>query len=54
MAVFELTEDELDIVRTALHAYLDTFGHDESEVRHRIRAVLDRLPGAGSAARPAS
>jgi hypothetical protein len=46
MVVVELSEAELRLLRTALHNYLDTFGHDQSDVRQQIRAVLDRLPAA--------
>ncbi len=28
----ELTNDELKLVRNALHSYLDDFGHEEADV----------------------
>jgi hypothetical protein len=45
MYTIELTEDELNIVHNALHAYLDDFGHDEADVLRAIKAVLAKLPG---------
>jgi hypothetical protein len=40
----ELTPAQLKITWTALHAYLDSFGHDERDVAAIARAVLDKLP----------
>jgi hypothetical protein len=42
--VLELTEDELQITQAALRSFLDDFGHDEHDVRDRVRAVLRKLP----------
>jgi hypothetical protein len=47
-----LTEAELRLVEHALHAYLNDFGHDESDVIDRTRAVLAKL-SSGSAGRVA-
>ena len=43
MHTIELTDDELRLVHSALHAYLDDFGHDEAEVLRAIKAVLAKL-----------
>jgi hypothetical protein len=50
MHTIELTDDELRLVHSALHAYLDDFGHDEADVLRGIKAVLAKLPAQGGAA----
>jgi hypothetical protein len=40
----ELTPAQLKITWMALHSYLDDFGHDEREVVHLTREVIDKLP----------
>ena len=40
----ELTDDELELLRSALHSYLDDFGHDEADVLRRIKELLAKLP----------
>jgi hypothetical protein len=40
----ELTEEELRLVRSALHSYLEDFGHDEADVLRAIKQVLAKLP----------
>jgi hypothetical protein len=40
----ELTEDELRLVRAALHSYLEDFGHDEADVLRALKQVLAKLP----------
>ena len=47
MHTIELTDDELRLVHSALHAYLDDFGHDEADVLRAIKAVLAKLPDQG-------
>jgi hypothetical protein len=47
MHTIELTEDELRLVHSALHAYLDDFGHEEADVLREIKAVLAKLPKQG-------
>jgi hypothetical protein len=42
----ELTEDELRLVRAALHSYLEDFGHDEADLLRAIKQVLAKLPPA--------
>ena len=44
MATIELTPEELQLARAALHAFLDDFGHDEIDVVRRIKALLAKLP----------
>jgi hypothetical protein len=44
MTTIELTPDELQLARAALHAFLDDFGHEEMEVVRRIQALLAKLP----------
>jgi hypothetical protein len=44
MTTIELTPDELQLAREALHAFLDDFGHEEMEVVRRIQALLAKLP----------
>jgi hypothetical protein len=42
----QLTEDELRLVRAALHSYLEDFGHDEADLLRAIKQVLAKLPPA--------
>ena len=44
MHTIELSEDELRLVRSALHSYLEDFGHDEADVLRAIKQVLAKLP----------
>ena len=44
MHTLELTDDELRMLRTAVHAYLDDFGHDEADVLRQIKLLLAKLP----------
>jgi hypothetical protein len=44
MTIIELTPEELQLARAALHSFLDDFGHDESDVVQRIKALLAKLP----------
>ena len=46
MHTVELTEDDLKLLREALHAFLDDFGHDEMDVVRRIQELLEKLPAA--------
>ncbi|HET7855028.1 MAG TPA: hypothetical protein VFL41_01080 [Gaiellaceae bacterium] len=47
MNTIELTDEELRIVREALRAYLDDFGHEEADVLREIKNVLAKLPRLG-------
>jgi ABC-type transporter Mla subunit MlaD len=40
----ELDDDELKLVRNALHAYLDDFGHDEADILRQLKELLEKLP----------
>jgi hypothetical protein len=40
----ELDEQELRLLREALHAYLDDFGHEEVDVLRSVKALLAKLP----------
>jgi len=44
----ELTDDELRLLRSALHAYLDDFGHEEADVLRMIKELLAKLPAAAA------
>ena len=44
MTTIELTNDEIQLMRSALHSFLDDFGHDEEDVVRRIEAILAKLP----------
>ena len=44
MHTIELTDDELRVVRNALQAFLEDFGHDEADVLRSIKQVLAKLP----------
>ncbi len=53
MHTLELTDDELTILRAALHSYLDDFGHEEADVLRRIKQLLAKLPPAEESDPPA-
>lgn len=44
MHTIEVTDDELELLHAALHSYLNDFGHDESDVLRRIKALIAKLP----------
>ena len=44
MHVIELTDDELRLLRSALHSFFDDFGHEEADVLARIRALMSKMP----------
>jgi hypothetical protein len=48
MHTIELTDEELRVLKAALHAYLDDFGHEEADVLRQIKALLAKLAGAPS------
>ena len=43
----ELNDDDLRLMKAALHSYLDDFGHDEADVLRRIKELIARLPTPG-------
>jgi hypothetical protein len=44
MTTIEVTDEELRLIRAALHAYLDDFGHEEADVLRAVKALLAKLP----------
>jgi hypothetical protein len=44
MTTIDLTPDEAQLMRSALTAFLDDFGHEEMDVLQRIQALLAKLP----------
>jgi hypothetical protein len=44
MHMIELTDEELRILRAALHAYLDSFGYEEADLLRTIKQLLAKLP----------
>ena len=43
MNTIHLSDEELEMARHALRAYLQVFGHDEADTHRAIRQVLDKL-----------
>ena len=54
MNTIHLTDEELEITRHAMTAYLHSFGHDEADTVALIRAVLARLAAAQPEADPST
>lgn len=46
MHSLEVTDEELRLLREALHAFMDDFGHEEIDVLRSIKALLAKLPAA--------
>jgi hypothetical protein len=46
MNTVHLTDEELEVARHGMTAYLRSFGHDEADTIVHIRAVLARLAAA--------
>jgi hypothetical protein len=44
MHTLELTDDELRLVRSALTAYLEDFGHEEADILRDVKAIIAKLP----------
>ena len=44
MHAIELTDEELRLVRSALTAYLEDFGHEEADLLRAIKRILAKLP----------
>jgi len=42
-----LTDEDLRLLRAALHSYLDDFGHEEGDVLRRIKELIARMPTPG-------
>jgi hypothetical protein len=43
----ELNDEELRLLKAALHAYLDDFGHEEADVLRRLKELMAKLPTPG-------
>jgi hypothetical protein len=44
MHTLELNDEELRLVRAALTAYLEDFGHEEAEILRALKTILRKLP----------
>jgi hypothetical protein len=44
MPTLELTDEELRLVRSALTAYLEDFGHEEADILRAVKAIIAKLP----------
>jgi hypothetical protein len=44
MHTIELTDEDLRLVHTALHSYLDDFGHEEADVLRLVKQLIAKLP----------
>jgi len=43
MHTIELTNDELKLLRAAVHSYFDDFGHEEADILRQLKALLQKL-----------
>jgi hypothetical protein len=43
MKTLELTEEELRLLLSAVHSYLDDFGHEEADVLRSVKQLLAKL-----------
>ena len=50
--MIQLTEEELNMARHALRAYLSAFGHDEAETVSEIKRVIAKLNAAQADGEP--
>jgi hypothetical protein len=46
MHTIELTPDELRLLRAAVRAFLDDFGHEEQDVVHALHKLLEKIEAA--------
>jgi hypothetical protein len=44
MHTIELSDEELTLLSSALHSYLDDFGHEEADVLRKVKALIAKLP----------
>jgi hypothetical protein len=44
MHIIELSEQELMLLHSALHAYLDDFGHEEADILRELKTLIAKLP----------
>jgi hypothetical protein len=47
MHTIELTDEELRLVRAAVHSYLEDFGHEEADILRALKRLLAKLPAPG-------
>ena len=52
MNTIHLTDEELEMARHGMTAYLRSFGHDEADTMHTIKDVLAKLAAAESEQEP--
>ena len=43
MHTIELTDEELNLVVSAVHSYLDDFGHEEADLLRKLKELLQKL-----------
>jgi hypothetical protein len=43
----ELNDEEVRLLRAAVHSYLDDFGHEEADVLRRLKELMAKLPTPG-------
>jgi hypothetical protein len=43
MNTFELTDEELRLLVSAVRSYLDDFGHEEADLLRRLKELLRKL-----------
>jgi hypothetical protein len=46
MRILELTDEELKLLQSAVHAYLNDFGHEEADTLRRVKQLLAKLQAA--------
>jgi hypothetical protein len=44
MHTIELNDEELKLLRNAVHAYLNDFGHEEADMLRQIKQLMEKLP----------
>lgn len=47
MHTIEFTDEELRLLRAALHAYLGDFGHEEADLLRAIKQLVAKLETEG-------
>jgi hypothetical protein len=52
MHTIELTDEELRLVLSAVHSYLDDFGHEEADVLRNLKELLQKLRAAAPDIQP--
>lgn len=40
----QVTDEEVRLIRSALTSMLEDFGHDEADLLHAIKALIQKLP----------